>query len=128
MEHLVDELNPNQEFAVGNDVVFLTNFKQSFNNLFQKKVYTDQEIAFCEQFAEPILRYASTWAAKEAVYKAIKQIYPQPISFKKIEITRSKIGGRPVATLPPLYMDLEISLSLSHDGDYVWAVAIVKLQ
>lgn len=128
MENLVDQLNHDQEFAVGNDVVFLTNFKQSFNNLFKEKVYTDQEIAYCEQFDESILRYASTWAAKEAVYKAIKQIYPKPISFKKIEITRLKIGGRPVATLPPLYMDLDISLSISHDGDYVWAVAIVKMK
>ncbi len=127
MENLVDELNPDQEFAVGNDVVFLSIFQQSFNPLFQKKVYTEQEIAYCEQFEEPVLRYASTWAAKEAVYKAVKQIYPKPISFRKIEIIRSKIGGKPTALLPEFYHNLAISLSISHDGDYVWAVAIVKV-
>jgi|WP_294897325.1 holo-[acyl-carrier protein] synthase len=127
MENWVDELNPDQEFAVGNDIVFLSNFQQSFNPLFQKKVYTDQEIEYCEQFSEPLLRYASTWAAKEAVYKAIKQIYPHPLSFKKIEIIRGKIGGKPSVDLPDFYKTLKISLSLSHDGDYIWAVAFIKI-
>lgn len=127
MEHLVDELNPNQEFAIGNDVVLLSNFQQSFNSLFQKKIYTVQEIAYCDQFDEPLLRYASTWAAKEAVYKAIKQVHPKLLSFKNIEIFRSKIGGKPSVVLPDFYKNLNISLSLSHDGDYIWAVAIVKV-
>ena len=126
MENWVDELNNDQDFAVGNDVVFLPNFQQSFNTLFKSKVYTLQEIAYCEQFDEPLLRFASTWAAKEAVYKAVKQINPKPLSFKKIEITRLKIGGKPTVTLPLAYQSLPISLSISHDGDYVWAVAILK--
>ncbi|HEX7366736.1 MAG TPA: holo-ACP synthase [Pelobium sp.] len=128
MESLVNELNPDQEFAVGNDVVFLPNFEQSFNTLFKKKVYTTKEIDYCERFDEAILHYASTWAAKEAVYKAIKQMYPNPLSFKKIEILRSKIGGKPSVCLPVFYRRLQISLSLSHDGQYVWAAAIAKIK
>lgn len=128
MENLVEALNNNQEFAVGNDVVFLPSFSQSFNPLFQKKVYTAQEIAYCEQFDQPLLRYASTWAAKEAIYKAVKQLKQKPISFKQIEISRDKIGGKPSVCLPPFYNFLAISLSISHDEDYVWAVAIAKVQ
>ncbi len=128
MENLVEELNSNHEFAVGNDVVYLPSFSQSFNPLFQKKVYTAQEIAYCEQFDQPLLRYASTWAAKEAVYKAVKQIEPKPLSFKKIEISRDKIGGRPSVNLPHSYAHFKISLSISHDEDYVWAVAILKTE
>lgn len=127
MENWVEELNSNQYFAIGNDVVFIPNFKQSFTPLFKKKVYTDKEIAYCAQFDDSLLRYASTWAAKEAVYKAIKQIESKPISFKKIEILREKIGGKPSVNLPKLYFDFKISLSLTHDGDYVWAVAIIKV-
>lgn len=128
MKTLVEELNNNQEFAVGNDVVFLPNFTLSFNPLFQNKVYTTQEIAYCEQFDQPLLRYASTWAAKEAVYKAIKQIESKPISFKKIEILRDKIAGKPTVNLPRHYLHFKISLSISHDGDYIWAVAVLKLE
>lgn len=115
-----------QDFAVGNDIVFLPDFSVSFNELFQKKVYTPDEIGYCECFDQPLLRYASTWAAKEAVYKAVKQLYQQPLSFKNIEITRSRIAGTPRVTLPENFSDLEISLSITHDGDYACAIAIVK--
>lgn len=116
-----------KDFAVGNDLVFLSDFKVSFNPLFKKKIYTVEEVNYCDKFENPLLRYASTWAAKEAVYKAIKQINPRPISFKKIEISRSKIAGIPSVKLPDLYKNLNISLSISHDGDYVWAVVILKI-
>jgi holo-[acyl-carrier protein] synthase len=126
-EKEIEIIGLSKDFAVGNDLVFLSDFKASFNSLFKKKIYTVKEIDYCEQFENPLLRYASTWAAKEAVYKAIKQINPRPISFKKIEISRSKIAGIPSVKLPDLYKNLNISLSISHDGDYVWAVVILKI-
>jgi len=115
-----------QNFAVGNDIVFLPDFSMSFSELFKGKVYTVNEVEYCEQFDNPVLRYASTWAAKEAVYKAVKQIYDQPLAFKNIEITRSKIAGIPHVKIPDYFSDLEISLSITHDGDYTFAIAIVK--
>lgn len=115
-----------QDFAVGNDIVFLPDFSASFTELLQRKVYTLDEIGYCERFDQPLLRYASTWAAKEAVYKAVKQLYQQPLAFKNIEITRSKIAGIPRVILPENLSDLEISLSITHDGDYACAIAIAK--
>ncbi len=115
-----------QDFAVGNDIVFLPDFNADFNELFQRKVYTPDEIGYCERFNQPLLRYASTWAAKEAVYKAVKQLYPQALAFKNIEIIRSRIAGIPRVSLPGDLADLEISLSITHDGDYACAIAIVK--
>ncbi len=115
-----------QDFAVGNDLVFLPDFKASFTDLFQKKVYTSKEVEYCEHFDQPLLRYASTWAAKEAVYKAVKQLYQHPLGVKNIEITRAKIAGIPKVTLPQGFPDLEISLSITHDGDYASAIAIAR--
>ena len=115
-----------QNFAVGNDLVFLPDFSMSFSELFKGKVYTVNEVEYCEQFDNPVLRYASTWAAKEAVYKAVKQLYDQPLAFKNIEITRSKIAGIPHVKIPDYFSDLELSLSITHDGDYTFAIAIVK--
>ena len=125
LSNIISELNL-QDFAVGNDIVFLPDFNSSFNALFQKKVYTQSEIEYCELFDLPLLRFASTWAAKEAVYKAVKQVNRQPLAFKNIEIIRSKIAGIPRVTLPEDFSDLEISLSITHDGDYACAIAIVK--
>lgn len=130
MKHNLDKtlqlIIPTKDFALGNDLVFLPDFKLSFNNLFQQKVYTPAEISYCELFEDHILRYASTWAAKEAVYKAVKQIYNKALPFKKIEILREKISGKPEVKLPDDYKNLHISLSISHDGEYVWAVSIIK--
>ncbi len=115
-----------QSFSVGNDLVFLPVFLNTFTDLFKAKVYTVKEIEYCELFEDAVLRYASTWAAKEAVYKAIKQLYERPLAFKNIEITRSKIAGIPNVKLPDIYSDVEISLSITHDKDYVFAIALVK--
>jgi holo-[acyl-carrier protein] synthase len=126
LERTLMDLIPEKDFAIGNDLVFLPEFELSYNPLFQKKVYTKREIDYCELFNPAILRYASTWAAKEAVYKAIKQINQAPLPFKKIEILREKISGKPTVNLPLHLGNLAISLSISHDGDYIWAVAIIK--
>jgi holo-[acyl-carrier protein] synthase len=126
LENIIEQLSIEKDFAIGNDVVFLPDFVASFNPLFQKKVYTQNEIYYCEQFQESILRYASTWAAKEAVYKAVKQINSMPLPFKKIEILREKIGGKPSVILPITLKNLTISLSITHDGDYIWAIAFLK--
>jgi holo-[acyl-carrier protein] synthase len=121
------ELAVANSFAVGNDLVFLPDFEKSFNDLFQQKVYTPGEIAYCEQFDNAMLRYASTWAVKEAVYKAVKQVDNSTLGWKKIEITREKPGGTPRAFLHGHPTDFIISLTVSHDGDYVWAVAFLTI-
>ena len=60
----LETLSIKQAIALGNDLVYLPNFKQSFSELFKAKVYTDKEISYCNQFEDSLLRYASTWAAK----------------------------------------------------------------
>lgn len=115
------------KYAIGNDLVFVPGFSESLTDLFIGKVYTEAEIAYCKSFDQSLLRYASTWAAKEAVYKALKQLDPGPLSWKKIEILRDKIAGRPRVLLHHQVPGAEhLSLSISHDGDYVWAVVIVE--
>ncbi len=117
-----------QQFAAGNDLVFVPGFETSLTPGFKNKVYTDAELAYCDLFADSLLRYASTWAAKEAVYKAVKQIDKSTAGWKKIEIIREKIGGRPQVVLhQPQLSNISVSLSITHDGDYAWAVAIARV-
>jgi holo-[acyl-carrier protein] synthase len=122
----IDELSIDKAFAVGNDLVFMPDFKASFNNLFKNKVYTPGEIAYCDLFDDALLRYASTWAAKEAVYKALKQLDPSAVSWKKLEIIRGKAAGIPRVVLHQNPGKFKISLTISHDGEYVWAVAFIQ--
>lgn len=122
----VDELVPGQRFSAGNDIVFIPDFEKSFTEGFKSKVYTANEIIYCDQFDNPLLRYASTWAAKEAVYKAIKQIDPSALGPKKIEILRDKPVGRPEVVLHRESAKFDIALTISHDGDYAWAIAFIE--
>lgn len=122
----LDQFTPAQKFAVGNDLVFIPAFADTFNELFRNKVYTEQEIAYCEQFDNSMLRYASTWAAKEAVYKSVKQLDKATLGWQKIEIIREKIAGRPHVVLHNHPSEFNISLTISHDGDYVWALAFTE--
>lgn len=123
----VDTIATDKKFAVGNDLVFVPSFKTSLTDLFKQKVYTPSEIAYCDLFDDALLRYASTWAAKEAVYKALKQLDPAPISWRKLEIIREKIAGKPNVIFHQNPGKFQISLSISHDGDYVWAVAFIQI-
>lgn len=122
----VDQFTIDKDFAVGNDLVFIPDFKISLTPLFKNKVYTPNEIAYCNLFDDALLRYASTWAAKESVYKALKQLDPAAIAWKKIEILREKIAGQPNVVLHQNADKFKISLTISHDGDYVWAIAFIQ--
>jgi len=121
----VNKLISGRQFTIGNDLVFIPDFNNSLSDVFIKKVYTAGEIAYCDQFADSLLRYASTWAAKEAVYKALKQVDDTTLGWKKIEIIRKKIAGEPQVLVHDYPGKYKISLTISHDGDYVWAVALV---
>lgn len=123
----VDVIAADKKFAVGNDLVHLPTFLLSLTEPFKNKAYTSAEIAYCNQFSESALRYASTWAAKEAVYKAVKQLDAKALGWKKIEITRDKPGGQPHVTLHQHPGRFKISLSISHDGDYIWAIAFIEI-
>jgi len=123
----VEALDTEKKFAVGNDLVFIPGFKNSMTDQFKQKVYTTSEIAYCSMFDDALLRYASTWAAKEAVYKALKQLDPRPLNWKQLEITRDKIAGKPNVILHHDPDKYQISLTISHDGDYVWAIALIQI-
>ena len=126
IKRALDELIPGNKFSAGNDIVFIPDFEKSFTESFKNKVYTANEIAYCDQFENPLLRYASTWAAKEAVYKAVKQIDPSALGPKKIEILRDKPVGRPKVIIHRDSVKFDIALSISHDGDYAWAIAFIE--
>jgi holo-[acyl-carrier protein] synthase len=123
----IERLAIDKNVSIGNDLVFISDFQPSLTDLFKQKVYTVAEIAYCDQFDDDLLRYASTWAAKEAVYKAIKQLDQRPIAWKNIEILREKIGGKPEVRLHNHPLNFNIRLSISHDGQYAWAVALAFL-
>ncbi|OQA92037.1 MAG: Holo-(acyl-carrier-protein) synthase [Elusimicrobia bacterium ADurb.Bin231] len=89
---------------------------------FLKKVYTSEEVEYCNARKNKWQHFAVRFAAKEAVWKALgkKDIWHRDITVK------NAADGRPAILLCNKYKILEkrISVSLSHTQDYAAAVAI----
>lgn len=92
---------------------------------FLKKVYTEHEIAYCNNTGKmQYQHYAARFAAKEAIFKAISSklsAYEDNI-LNKIEI-QNALDGKPIANLENLNLKdiISMDLSLSHLEEYAIA-------
>lgn len=67
---------------------------ERFGNRFLQRVFTAEEIRYCESKANKTERYAGRFAAKEAAMKAIGTGWNKGVAWRDIEVTR-EAGGRP---------------------------------
>lgn len=65
---------------------------------FLKRVFTDEERAYCNSFARPAEHYAARFAAREAVLKALGTGFAEGVGIKDVSV-RNDESGRPVAVL-----------------------------
>lgn len=98
--------------------------------LFIDRVYTPEEIRYCQGRKQATQHYAGRWAAKEAILKALGAGWRQGISWRDIEI-RNEAGGRPVVAVRGGVRDIveqlgvaEIHVSISHCRSHATATAI----
>lgn len=104
---------------LGIDVVDLSRFSSTLERSpdLASRFFTAGERAYCEASANYNLHLAATFAAKEAVMKALGLV-PAMAMGPRIEIIRSD-SGRPIACVD----GREVNISISHDGPVVVAVA-----
>ena len=120
-------------FGVGVDIVEVSRIKSAIGRLpgFLKKVYTGNEIIFCEsKNSIKFICYAERFAAKEAVAKSLKSGFGRNISLNEIEVANT-VSGEPVINLygkTQKYVSSlgasEIKISLSGTKKYAAAFAI----
>lgn len=65
---------------------------------FLRRVYTENEIAYCEKFKNKFERYAGRFAVKEAAMKALGTGWSRGVRWVDIETVRQS-GGRPSVAL-----------------------------
>jgi holo-[acyl-carrier protein] synthase len=65
-----------------------------FDGRFKERVFTAEEIRYCESKANKAERYAARFAAKEAGMKAIGTGWSRGVNWRDIEVRRLP-GGRP---------------------------------
>ena len=101
---------------------------------FASKVFSEAECAYCDGCASPATHYATRFAAKEAVLKALGTGFAFGIHPRDVEVIRH-VGGRPTAKLSGRaeeiatqlkVVELPISLSYTHTDAVACAMAITE--
>jgi holo-[acyl-carrier protein] synthase len=98
--------------------------------LFLQRVFTEQEIRYCQQRREAIQHYSGRWAAKEAVMKTLGTGMTRGVGFQDIEIVNKK-NGQPMIQLrggaqevaKSLGID-QVLITISHCRTYATATAV----
>jgi len=99
---------------------------------FTEKVYSAAERAYCDGHAHPEVHYATRFAAKEAVLKALGTGFSEGIGWLDVEVRRTS-KGRPYVVLTGRarevaremgVREIPISLSFTHTDAVACAMAI----
>jgi holo-[acyl-carrier protein] synthase len=103
-----------------------------FGDRFLHRIFTADEIRYCESKANRIERYAARFAAKEAAMKAIGTGWNHGVTWRDVEVCRAP-GGRPTITFHGKAAEfaaklgvVHIALSLSHTAEYAIAQVILE--
>jgi holo-[acyl-carrier protein] synthase len=122
-------------FGIGTDIVNIQRIKKTLNkknNSFKKRIFSNKEIAYCENKKNPYSFFAKRFAAKEALSKALGTGIRKGINFKDIEISNDNFGkpliklkGSTNIFLKKMIKNKKYSIYLSLSDDSPWAQATV---
>lgn len=68
--------------------------EKSYSQNFKKKIFTQNEIDYCEKFAKSAQSFAARWAIKEAFYKALPLELQELSGWQSIEFINEN-GNKP---------------------------------
>jgi len=99
---------------------------------FLERLFTPQEVAYCESHKNRFERYAARFAAKEAAMKALGTGWHGGVRWRDIEVT-NEASGRPTLHLEGVAAEFAdrlgvktISLSITHSGNLALAQVIFE--
>ena len=134
----LDEAFPAAEGQVGLgvDIVEIARVRRILERTpsFRERVFSEEERAYCDATANPEVHYATRFAAKEAVVKALGTGFTRGIGVRDIEVRRNA-KGRPSVVLSGRakevaaeqgVRELPLSLSFTHTDAVACAMAITE--
>lgn len=120
-------------FGIGTDMIEISRIQQAIerNPRFLQKVYTEEEIRYCQRKKNAWQSFAARFAAKEAVSKAFGTGIGK-VGLQDIEVVH-KASGQPQIVLHGAAQTFameqgigRVHISLSHSEQYAIATAIVE--
>ena len=122
-------------FGIGTDIVNIKRMKKTLkgkNNNFKMRIFSKNEIIYCEKKKNPSSFYAKRFAAKEALSKALGTGIRKGVNFKDIEILNDNLGkpsiqlsGSTANFIKKKIKNKKYSIYLSLSDDVPWAQATV---
>ncbi len=121
--------------GIGIDVVQverLVRTMERFGERFERRLYTDAELAYCRSHRDPLPHLAARFAAKEAAFKAIGTGLSQGVGWKQAEVIQP--GGRQpqlqfhdvARTRFEALGATTAHVSLTHDGGLAIACVVIE--
>ncbi len=109
---------------IGIDIVEIKKINRLIKNKrFIDRIFSQEEVEYCQSRKNKAQHYAARFAAKEAVWKALAGKYK--IALKNI-VVKNINKGKPIVFIKNKKLKkLKIEISLSHAGNYAVAVAII---
>jgi len=121
--------------GTGIDIAETTRIQQVLDRhgaRFCRRVYTSEEISYCEKSKNKAERYAARFAAKEAAFKALGAGWREGVRWRDVEITH-RPSGKPELILSGRAAELarelgviRTAVSISHAAHYVVAQVIFE--
>jgi len=121
--------------GTGVDICEVPRIAQSiarFGDRFLQRVFTPEEIRYCQSKKNSTERFAARFAAKEAAMKALGTGQRQGVIWKDIEVAHAP-GGRPILRLSGTAAEIaqklgvnRTSLSLTHSESTAMAMVIFE--
>ena len=82
-------------FGIGTDIVNIKRMENSLKKYgikFKNKIFSKNEISYCEKKTNPSAFYAKRFAAKEAIFKAMYTTFGEKVSFRDIYVSHEEDG------------------------------------
>lgn len=121
--------------GIGIDIIKLTRMTETLErsgDFFLKRLFSNDELQISRCSDNPTNYYASAFAAKEAVFKALTLGWDQDVNFREIEILRGP-SGEPLVHLKGAVKARakakgcqRVLLSLSYETDLAVAMAFAE--
>ena len=116
---------------IGTDIVSITRLNKTFNSpqgdKFKNRIFTGNEINYCDDKVNSILHFAGRFAAKEAVTKALLSSEKiNSVKMKSIEIISGKNRKPEVNLLFKSKLQINCKVSISHTEEYATAFALIE--
>ncbi|MBW3539092.1 MAG: holo-ACP synthase [Planctomycetes bacterium] len=112
------------------EIVRIGRMVERHGEIFLQRVYTPDEVRYCQRRRECYQHFAGRWAAKEAVMKTLGTGWTRGVSWQDIEVATTR-SGQPTIHLHGGARDIadrleidEILITISHCREYATATAI----